>query len=83
MLTDTIKTDNHVAVGGVGSYFGITKLPFNLGDFMKITGYKLVIYYEDGATEDIVDIPYHIEKRIESHLDELEAETEYEEWVND
>ena len=26
VLTDTIKTDNHVAVGGVGSYFGITKL---------------------------------------------------------
>ena len=46
---------------------------------MKITGYKLVIYYEDGTTEDIVDIPYHIEKRIESHLDELEAEMEYEE----
>lgn len=78
-MTDTIKTDDHVAVGEVGSYFGITKLPFNLGDFMKITGYKLVIYYEDGATEDIVDIPYHIEKRIESHLDELEAEMEYEE----
>jgi hypothetical protein len=29
VLTDTIKTDNHVAVGGVGSYFGITKLPLN------------------------------------------------------
>jgi len=46
---------------------------------MKITGYKLVIYYEDGETEDIVDIPYHIEKRIEAHLDDLEAEMEYEE----
>jgi hypothetical protein len=45
---------------------------------MKITGYKLVIYYEDGAKEDIVDIPHHIEKRIEAHLDELEEENEYE-----
>jgi len=31
VLTDTIKTDNHVAVGRAGSCFGITKLPFNLG----------------------------------------------------
>ena len=50
---------------------------------MKITGYKLVIYYEDGVTEDIVDIPHHIEKRIESHLDDLEAEMEYEEIENE
>ena len=41
-MTDTIKTDNHVAVGEVGSYFGITKLPFNLGDVMNKHEFKIL-----------------------------------------
>tara|TARA_R100001129_G_scaffold19243_3_gene12232 strand:+ start:444 stop:599 length:156 start_codon:yes stop_codon:yes gene_type:complete len=49
---------------------------------MKITGWKLVITWEDDSTEDIVDIPDSVANVIDGHLDELEAETEYEEWVN-
>lgn len=74
MLTDTIKTDNHVAVGGVGSYFGITKLPFNLGDNMKITSWNIGIVWEDGSEQAIADVPDWVAKRVDEFLDELEEE---------
>ena len=76
MLTDTIKTDNHVAVGGVGSYFGITKLPFNLGDNMKITNWNIGIVWEDGTEQAIGDVPDWVAKRVDEFLDELESEDE-------
>ena len=43
---------------------------------MKITGWKLVITWEDDETEDIVDIPYSIAKRVDNFLDNLEEEYE-------
>tara|TARA_B100001939_G_scaffold339544_1_gene346482 strand:- start:5143 stop:5295 length:153 start_codon:yes stop_codon:yes gene_type:complete len=50
---------------------------------MKITGWKLVITWEDDSTEDVVDIPDWVAKVIDGHLDELEAETEHEEVNNE
>ena len=41
---------------------------------MRITGWKLVITWEDDSTEDIVDIPDWVAKKVDEHLDELEAE---------
>ena len=40
---------------------------------MKITGFKLVIFWEDETTQDVVDIPYWLEKKIDHYLDELEG----------
>ena len=41
---------------------------------MKITRWKLVITWEDDETEDVVDIPDWVAKRIDQFLDELEEE---------
>ena len=41
---------------------------------MKITGWKLVITWEDDTTEDVVDIPDWVAKRVDEFLDDLEEE---------
>lgn len=41
---------------------------------MKITGWKLVITWEDDSTEDVVDIPDWVATRVDKFLDELEEE---------
>lgn len=41
---------------------------------MKITGWKLVIFWEDETTEDVVDIPDWVAKGIDEYLDEIEEE---------
>mgnify|MGYP003148865385 FL=1 len=41
---------------------------------MKITGWKLVIFWEDETTEDVVDAPYWLHTKIDKYLDELEEE---------
>ncbi len=43
---------------------------------MKITGWKLVITWEDDDTEDVVDIPDWVAKRVDKFLDGLEEEYE-------
>ena len=43
---------------------------------MKITGWKLVITWEDDTTEDVVDMPDWVAKRVDEFLDELEEEYE-------
>tara|TARA_R100000353_G_scaffold28197_1_gene23702 strand:+ start:36 stop:167 length:132 start_codon:yes stop_codon:yes gene_type:complete len=43
---------------------------------MKITGWKLVITWEDDETEDVVDIPDWVATKIDAFLDELEEEYE-------
>jgi len=41
---------------------------------MKITGWKLVITWEDDTTEDVVDMPDWVAKRVDQFLDDLEEE---------
>ena len=41
---------------------------------MKITGWKLVITWEDDTTEDVVDMPDWVAKRVDQFLDELEED---------
>jgi len=41
---------------------------------MKITGWKLVITWEDDTTEDVVDMPEWVAKRVDEFLDDLEEE---------
>lgn len=41
---------------------------------MKITGWKLVITWEDDTTEDVVDMPDWVAKRVDEFLDDLEEE---------
>ena len=41
---------------------------------MKITGWKLVITWEDGTEEALADIPDWVAKRVDQFLDELEEE---------
>jgi len=41
---------------------------------MKITGWKLVITWEDDETEDVVDITDWVAKRVDQFLDEVEEE---------
>jgi len=43
---------------------------------VKITGWKLVITWEDDDTEDVVDIPDWVAKRVDKFLDGLEEEYE-------
>ncbi len=90
MLTDTIKTDNHVAVGEVGSYFGITKLPFNLGDIMNKNEYRILehenlqlrtqIFYLNSILDKIED---WLESEIENNEPVVEGEEELSDGTED
>tara|TARA_Y100001951_G_scaffold50381_1_gene39779 strand:+ start:158 stop:376 length:219 start_codon:yes stop_codon:yes gene_type:complete len=40
----------------------------------KITGWKLVIYWDDETTEDVVDIPDWVAKIVDQYLNEIEEE---------
>lgn len=69
-MTDTIKTDNHVAVGGVGSYFGITKLPLNLGDIMNKHEYRILEHENMELRSQI----FYLNKILDNIEDWLEGE---------
>jgi|TARA_R100000030_G_scaffold91879_1_gene77194 hypothetical protein len=41
---------------------------------MKITGWKLVITWEDDTTEDVVDVPKSVATEVDLLLDQMEEE---------
>jgi|TARA_Y100000401_G_scaffold105557_1_gene98299 hypothetical protein len=40
----------------------------------KITGWKLVIYWDDETTEDVVDIPDWVAERVDEFLNDMEEQ---------
>ena len=43
-------------------------------DEPKITGWKLVIYWDDETTEDVVDIPDWVAERVDEFLNDMEEQ---------
>ena len=49
----------------------------------KIENWKLVITWNDGTTEDVVDVPKVTATEIDLFLEEIEQDNQYEEVTNE